>query len=203
MDLYHIKLIYRLFNRQKVFSIINVLGLTIGLTACLLACLFVQDELKFDKHFTNTAHIYQVKGNNFSSDDNISENQPGVFLPTLLEKFPEIETGNLTCERDANIGYRGKHFIATNFIYTSPNFFTFYGWKLVKGNPDQVLSAPFNLVISEKKTKEIFGNVDPVGKVLKFELIHDITITGVFKDIPYQSHIKADFIASIGKIQDH
>jgi putative ABC transport system permease protein len=195
MFFYYLKFAFRNLRRHKAFSIINVLGLSIGLTSCLLACLFIQDELKFDKHFTNTNSVYRLVGNNFDGV-NISYSQPAVFLSLLLEKYPEIESGNCIIKQVLNIGYNQKHFIENNFIYSDSNFFKFYGWKLLIGNPDNVLNAPSKVVISAKKAKELFGNEDPVGKVLTLELSHILTVTGVFKDIPSQSQIKADFIAS-------
>ena len=154
-----------------------------------------QDELKYDKHFTDTNSVYRVVGNNIDGV-NISYNQPAVFLPLMLEKYPEIESGNCIIKQVLNIGYNQKHFISNDFIFSDSNFFKFYGWKLLTGNPDNVLNAPSTVVISAKKAKELFGNEDPVGKVLTFELTNILTITGVFKDIPSQSQIKADFIAS-------
>lgn len=195
MFFYYLKFAFRNLRRHKAFSIINVLGLSIGLTGCLLACLFIQDELKYDKHFTNTNSVYRLVGNN-ADGVNISYYQPAVFLPLILEKYPEIESGNCIIKRDLNIGYNQNHFIANDFIFSDSNFFNFYGWKLLTGNPDNVLIAPGNVVVSSKKAKELFGNEDPVGKVLTLELTNVLTITGVFKDFPSQSQIKTDFIAS-------
>jgi putative ABC transport system permease protein len=195
MFFYYLKFAFRNFRRQKVFSIINLLGLSIGVTSCLLACLYIQDELKFDKHFTNTNFVYRLVGNNFDGQ-NISYSQPAVFLPLLLEKCPEIESGNCIIKQVLNIGYKEKHFIENKFIFSDSNFFKFYGWKLLAGNPENVLNAPFNVVISAKKSKELFGNEYPIGKTLTLELSHVLTVTGVFKDIPSQSQIEADFIAS-------
>ena len=195
MFFYYLKFAFRNLRRHKVFSIINVLGLSIGLTGCLLACLFIQDELKYDKHFTNTDSVYRLVGNNFDGIT-MTYNQPGVFLPLILEKYPEIESGNCIIKRDLNIGYNKNHFIANDFIFSDSNFFKFYGWKLLTGNPDNVLNAPNSVVISSKKAKELFGSADPVGKVLTLELQNVLNITGVFKDFPSQSQIKTDFIAS-------
>jgi putative ABC transport system permease protein len=195
MFFYYLKFAYLNLRRHKVFSIINILGLSIGLTGCLLACLFVQDELKYDKHFTNTAYVYRLAGNN-ADGVNMTSSQPAVLLPLLLEKFPEIESGNCIIRLPLNIGYNQKHYIENNFVFSDSNFFKFYGWKLVSGDPDKVLNAPSTVVISEKKAKELFGKEYPVGKILTLELTHVLTVTGVFKDIPTQSQIKADFIAS-------
>jgi putative ABC transport system permease protein len=195
MFFYYLKFAFRNLKRHKAFSIINVLGLSIGLTGCLLACLFIQDELKYDKHFTNTNSVFRLVGNN-SDGANISYSQPAAFLPLILEKYPEIESGNCIFKLVLNIGCNQKHFIENNFIFSDSNFFKFYGWKLLIGNPENVLNAPSKVVISAKKAKELFGNEDPVGKILTLELSQVLTVTGVFKDIPSQSQIKADFIAS-------
>jgi len=195
MFIYYLKFAFRNLKRQKVFSIINVLGLSIGLTSCLLACLFIQDELKYDKHFTNTGSVYRLVGNN-ADGVSVSYSQPAAFLPLLLENYPEIESGNCIIRQVLNIGYNQKHFIENNFIYSDSNFFKFYGWKLLVGNSENALNAPSTVVISEKKAKELFGNEYPIGKILTLELTHELTITGVFQDIPSQSQIKADFIAS-------
>ena len=195
MFIYYLKFAFRNLKRQKVFSIINVLGLSIGLTSCLLACLFIQDELKYDKHFTNTGSVYRLVGNN-ADGVSVSYSQPAAFLPLLLENYPEIESGNCIIRQVLNIGYNQKHFIENNFIYSDSNFFKFYGWKLLVGNSENALNAPSTVVISKKKAKELFGNEYPIGKILTLELTHELTITGVFQDIPSQSQIKADFIAS-------
>ncbi|MBK8884387.1 MAG: ABC transporter permease [Bacteroidales bacterium] len=200
MFFYYLKFAFLNLRRHRLFSLINILGLSIGLTSCLLACLFIQDELKYDKHFTNTKSVYRLVGNNFDGL-NITYTQPAVLLTLLLEKCPEIESGNCIIRQVLNIGYNQKHFIENNFIYSDSNFFKFYGWKLLTGNPDNVLNAPSTVVISAKKARELFGNEDPVGKQLTLELSHVLTVTGVFKDIPSQSQIKADFIASKSTLQ--
>ena len=87
MFFYYLKFAFRNLRRHKVFSIINILGLSIGLTSCLLAYLFIQDELKYDKHFTNTDSVYRLVGNNFDGVT-MTYNQPDVFLPLILEKYP-------------------------------------------------------------------------------------------------------------------
>jgi putative ABC transport system permease protein len=195
MFFYYLKFAIRNLKRKKIFSLINILGLSIGLTGCLLACLFIQDELKYDKHFTNTGSVYRLAGNN-ADGTSITYSQPAVFMPLIIEKFPEIESGNCIIRQTLNIGYNQKHFIENNFVYSDSNFFKFYGWKLLVGNPDKALNAPLNVVISAKKAKELFGNEYPVGKTLTLELSNILTVTGVFQDIPSQSQITADFIAS-------
>jgi putative ABC transport system permease protein len=163
--------------------------------------LYVQDELKYDKHFTNTQDIYRLTINNDRART-FHAAQPAIFFDEILGNIPEIRSGVRLFNTDAIMKVENNTFKENNFVYADSNFFHFFGWGLVSGNPVNVLTAPQSIVISESKAKQLFKYNNPVGKIIKIDNGNDYTITGVFKDIPIQSHIRTDFFASFITIKN-
>lgn len=196
MLLYYLKTVSRKAFKNKVFSIINIIGLTIGITCCIIAFLYLQDELKYDKHFKNIENVYRLTGNNFNGMD-YQSNQPVRFMQEIEQNIPEIKESLCIKENPgANVGLENKFRIENNYMWAGQNFFTFLQWELIRGRPDEVLTMPYSVTISETKAREYFGDKDPIGQILRIDNEYNVTITGVFKDFPEQSHISADFIES-------
>ncbi len=181
--------------KRKLFTVIHIGGLTIGITACLLIYLYVQDELKYDKHFQNAENIFRLYGNNFDGKGYLI-GQPARFLPVILDQIPEVKSGLKIRIRTAKIRINDENYYEKGFAYADSNLFGFFRWKLMEGDPGHVLSAPYQIAVSASKAKAIFGNENPVGKTVNINNEFDFTITGVFEDIPEHSHIRFDWIAS-------
>ncbi len=196
-----LKILYRKHERQKLLFGINLLGLTIGVTFAILAFLYVQYEFKVDKHFTNTDNTYLLACNN-GSDHTFHGGLPPIFMEEILRNVPEIKEGVRIRWTDQNLKINESRYNARGFIYVDSAFFNFMGWELLVGNPSNALSQPFTVVISEKMAKRFYKNTDPVGKQINLNNRFDLTITGVFKDIPEQSHITADFISSFKSLTE-
>jgi putative ABC transport system permease protein len=197
---YEIKLIIRKIFFNKTFSTINIIGLTIGLIVTIVAFLYVQDELRVNKHFKNTRDIYRLTINNDRART-FHSTQPALFFDEIIGNIPEIQSGVRILNSNAIMQFENNTFKA-DFIYADSNFFQFFGWGLVSGNPDNVLSAPLSIVISESKAKQLFKEINPIGKLIKLENAYNYTITGIFKDIPTQSTIRTDFFASLITIKN-
>ncbi|MDA3891010.1 MAG: ABC transporter permease [Salinivirgaceae bacterium] len=195
MLLEEIKQTFRRLLNQKTFTSINVIGLSLGLVFSILAFLYAQNEFKVDKHFTNTNDVYRLACNNGRSQTQ-HFGQPFVFSEAILRTLPEIESGMRLKWSDENIKVGEQRFIAKNFIYADSNFFSFIGWPLINGDINNALSAPMSVTISENMAKQLFKSENPIGKIINIENEYDMTITGVFKNIPEQSHLATDFIAS-------
>ncbi|MCX6236218.1 MAG: ABC transporter permease [Bacteroidia bacterium] len=193
---YNLKLIIRKIKTSKTFPVINIRGLTIGLTCCILAFLYIQDELEYDNNFKKTENIYRMLGNNFFTNLPPDINQPSRFMDEILKSIPEIESGVRLNYQDINIGHGTDYQIEKNVLFADSGFFSFFNWPVVQGDPKTVLTTPLSVVISQSKAKEYFGEQSPVGQMLKMDNNRNLTITGVFKDFPVRSHIRSGIIIS-------
>jgi putative ABC transport system permease protein len=122
--------------------------------------------------------------------------QPIIFFDEILNNTPEVEAGCRQLNASVIMKIGVNTFSEKNFLYVDSNFFKFYGWSLICGNLNEVLTRPYSVVISEKRAKEFFRNINPVGKSIKINNSDDYIITGIFKDIPEQSHFHSDFLVS-------
>lgn len=178
--------------RQKFYSIINILGLSIGLTCFLFIALFVKDEFSYDLHHPNAEQIYRmdftgaINGNEF-----ITALMCAPAYKTMKADFPEVEdafrfreTGNWFIKRKG----QETTFKEENVINADPNFFQFWSVKLLKGDPETCLSRPNTLVMDESTSKRIFGDDDPIGQIVVLDNRTDYEVTGVYEDFPRNNH---------------
>lgn len=189
----------RSFGRQKGYVLINILGLSIGIACSLLISLYVMYELSYDKYNDKAGRIYRVILDGKIGGQEVT----GSFTaspvgPTMLTDFPEVEDfTRLNVWGETIIKYNEKNFTEDSYIEVDSSFFKIFSIPLVRGNIDDVLNAPNKLVLSESTAKKIFGSEDPMDKMLKVG--NDTAlykITGIFEDIPGNTHFKANIIGS-------
>jgi len=193
---YDLKIAFRNLWRNKTISAINILGLTIGISCCTLIYLFVWDELQYDKYFPHPESLYRLYGNNFDGKEWIAS-QPDMFLPLIKEKIPEVQQGTIICVNGGQVSYKTKIFEENYFGYSDSSVFKVLGWKLIKGNPHTVLSAPFNVVITKSIARKYFGEEDPIGKQLNIDNQAYLTVSGIMEDVPKHSHARLDIFTNI------
>lgn len=193
--------------RQKQFSLLNVLGLSIGITTCLLIGLYVQDELSYDNFHKKANRIYRVEQPMIWGDwnDRMSGLGPNVGL-SLRAEVPEFEeVTRLQAPGFYIVNHKKEDGSVISFkehrLYIAEeNFFDVFTFKLLQGNPDDVLKGPSKMVITEAMAKKYFGDQDPMGKTMeaKFSAFSDLfTISGIVEDLPSNSHIDFDFLTSM------
>ena len=198
----YITIALRNLLRHKSYSFVNIAGLTIGLTACFLILLFVQDELSFDRFHDNADRIVRVIHEAQASKSGSAVTS--ALLATALEaEFSGIEAA-VRVHRFYNtiLSVDEARYNESHFVFADPDFFRMLSFPLTKGNPETALRHPFTVVITESKARTYFGSIDPVGKVLTFNNEHDFVITGVMKDVPQNSHLKMDFVSSFESLKD-
>jgi len=190
------------FKKNKLFTAINVLGLTLGIGCSLCILLFVTDELSYDKHFSNSGLIFRViqtdneggEGSSlpFPTTTTMQHDYPDfIVAQTRLFNF-QASTLPITYE-DESIR---KSFNEPRFFFADSTFFDVFEFPFIHGSSTKALVAPGTVVITRTTAIRYFGESDAVGKVLKFEGKYDLTITGVIEDVPDNTHIKFDFVAS-------
>ncbi len=188
----YLKIAFRNIVREKKYSIMNILGLSIGIASCLFIFLYVQHELSYDKFHKNADRIYRVVGP-------LGVHTQDLLAPALQEYFPEIE--QITRIDDAVtkeplIRFKDKEFYVSNFWRADPNFFDFFSFNFIKGDPSTALANPNCVVITQEMADKIFGDIDPINQIIQYENNTDFKVTGVIQNIPDISHIKFDFLAS-------
>jgi len=193
----YIKVAFRHIKRRKVYSFINILGLTIGMACFLLIGLWVKDELSFDRFHQKKERIYRVL--NRLSDDSTEFNITYALGPALKAEYPEVEEACRVCTwYGSHVRYQDNIYVERNIYLSDPNFFRIFSFPFVKGNPETALSDQYSLVITEQTAQKYFGKEDPMGKVLNLsQWDDDFTVTGVIENIPMNSHLRFDIMGRI------
>lgn len=198
----YFKIAFRNLWRHRVFSFINIMGLTVGMTACFLIFLYVRFELSYDSFHSKADRIYRVVSDIKTPTEVIKAGGPAWAVGAhISQDFPQIEaavriTGDELLIRKGNIKFQ-----ETNSLYADSAFFRMFDFKLLKGNPKTALNEPLSIVFSEAAAKKYFGNADPIGQTVL--LTGDgltAKVTGVMKDIPENSQIKADMLVSMSTL---
>ena len=208
----YFKTAWRSLWKHKMFSAINISGLTIGIAGSLLLVSYVSFQFSYDDFNKNEKNIYRVNldlyQNNkllFKSAENYS-----ALGPALKNDYPQV----LAQARLYNMGYKNNcvftynkdHFRETKFLYADPSFLTMFSFPFTEGDPNSALAQPYSAVISASEAKKIFGNDNPVGKFIQMDdddrNSELCKITGVFKDVPENSHIKFNILISYSTL-DH
>ncbi|WP_331981916.1 ABC transporter permease [Ohtaekwangia sp.] len=197
----YLRVALRSLIKQKIYTIINVLGLSIGIASCLLIVIFVTNEFSYDSFHANARNIYKVSlerkyPNHFTNYAVI----PHSYADVMQRDFPEV-SGVIKMGGPINqvvVNYKDAHNdvkqFEENFVMAADsNFFTFFSLKLLKGDPKKVLINTNDVVVTEETAHRYFGNDDAVGKTLSM-FNQDYHVTGVCENIPHNSHFKFDFL---------
>lgn len=196
----YFKIALRNIKKNKVFSLINILGLAVGLSCVLLIGLFIQEELSYDRFHENAENIYRLTVTEVGESPSWS-GTPLPLGPALKNQFPEVENfvrfNTFPFKPKILISSQSSKFFEDDFWLTDPEVFTVFNFELIKGDPETALNSPYNVVISESMARKYFSDEDPIGKVLKFEKETVFTITGVMKNVPGNSSLQFDFLGSI------
>ncbi|NIM12552.1 MAG: FtsX-like permease family protein [Candidatus Aminicenantes bacterium] len=192
----YLKVALRNILRHKVYSLVNILGLTIGIAAVILILLYVQYEFSFDRFHEKYDRIYRITRGGSHEGSSPAVLTPKPLAPALMDEFPEIISAvRVKLRRNMLVSYGEKNFIEKRFFFTDPGIFKIFSFKLVKGNPETALKEPYSIILSEQSAKKYFGNDDPIGKILLCKGTHHFKVTGILKDIPKSSHLIMDFVA--------
>lgn len=199
---------WRGFKKDKLTSLINIFSLTIGMASVLMILLWVQDELKFDQFHEHKDRLYNIMNNIPTANGILTLKSTAAPLSQALqEEIPEVEQATVAASvRRQGIGtYAGISFKADEF-YVSPNFFEVFSFRVLNGNPRQVLSDKSSVMISESLARKFFKNPgEALGKTISWdrnELSGEYLVRGVFADVPRHSSMQFDMLFSYRKYYD-
>ncbi|HET7001804.1 MAG TPA: ABC transporter permease [Puia sp.] len=198
----YFKIAFRNLWRHRVFSLINILGLTVGMTACFLIFLYVRFELSYDKFHSKGDRIYRIICDIKTPTETMKPGGPSWAVgPHLMGGFPQVEAAVRTTDDELLVRKGNVKFQEKKSLWADSSFFQVFDFKLIKGNPRTALNEPLNVVFSESAVKKYFGNSDPIGQTIL--LTGDgftAKVTGVMKDIPENSMIQADMLVSMNTL---
>ena len=192
----------RALLKYKSTSLINILGLTIGLCATILISIYVHNEISYDNFHEKSDRIYRigVRGKMLGNDLNMALTSSLMATP-LLEDYPEVENVTRVYKQSSHlVKYEDQTYQedSKDFLYVDSTFFEVFSFNLLQGNAKQVLSDPSAVVITESTAIKFFGDEDPIGKILKINTEEtSLTISGVVEDPPLNSHFHFRYLAAL------
>lgn len=196
----YIIIAFRNILRQKVYSVINIGGLAIGIALSILLGLYILNELSYDKFHENAPRIIKASME-YEIDNTIAEvsSTPTALLPSMQEKYPEVKTGVRlfypSMFKPVVVEKGGKAFQEKGFCYADSAFFKVFSFRLIKGNLNSVLDEPYNLVLTQSSKQKYFGDDPAMNETILVEG-KPYKVTGIVEDAPSNSSIQFDFIAS-------
>jgi putative ABC transport system permease protein len=199
----YFKTALRNLRKNKLYTFINVLGLTTGISSCIFLGLYIGDELSYDKFHSNADRIARVTME-YSNGGTIGKfAQTGTKVgPQFSRSFPDIEAFVRTFKFGRVVSNGEKVFDEKNILYADSSFFNIFSFSLVRGNPLTALNAPYQIVLTKKMALKYFGKEDAMGKSLKMSSSDNYTVTGIAVDPPENSQIRFDFVASFNSLDD-
>ena len=198
----YLKIAFRSMLKNKAYVAINIVGLALGISCCILILLFVEDELGFDRFHDDYDQIYRLRVERFSSggEAEYSAAASAPMLPAALNDIVQIEAGT-RITRSSNLVSRDDFsYYEEKFFYADAAFFDVFSFELLQGDAAQVLLAPNSLVVTESTAARYFADASPLGQILEVEG-QAMTITGIVEDTPTQSHFDFDMLASFSTLE--
>ncbi len=176
----------RNMRRYKLYSAINIAGLSVGIACCLMIGLLIEDEFRYDRFHRNADRIFRFS----------TWNRPSTFAhlgPKLVSDFPDIEQAvRVKRMTGTRMAFQDREFSEEGLLYASSNFFDVFSFSIVQGDPGTALTSPDAIVISRDMAKRYFGDVDPMGKALRIHAGYSsertVKVTGVLGELPRHTH---------------
>jgi len=204
----YIKTAYRSLLKNKGFTVLNVLGLSVGLATCLLIVFYVVDEFSYDRYNTNADRIYRITENARLNGNEGSYAGTEKPLMDALKSFPQIEKMARLFPKETlflssqkfSIRKGNNNIQEKNVVFAESNLFDVFTLPMIYGSPSTSLTEPHSAVITESTAKKYFSKTDVVGQTLTINDTSVYKITGVIKDIPSQSHFNYDFFLSYSSL---
>lgn len=201
----YIKTAWRNLSKNPAFTLVNTIGLAVGIGTCLLIYRYVDFEQSFDNFHVNKENIYRISLEDFKNDISYnSEIYTGYGLKEFEENIPEIKDFvRISIQNEGfvlNNTERNEPFQEDGIWYADPNFFSIFDFPLIAGSMETALNGKRNIVITEAMALKYFGDIDALGKTLKVSggwASGDYTVSGILKDLPRNSHMQFDFLFPI------
>jgi putative ABC transport system permease protein len=202
----YFKIAWRNLTKYKFIAFVNLFGLTVGLTCCLLILAYILNELSYDRYNKDAGQVYRVtrtfyNGNGVKTLELSTVAPPfGYYFPT---DFPEIQKmTRLLNGGNVPFRYKDKLINEANVYFADENLFDVFTVKVLKGDPKTALTEPFTVMLTQETAKKYFGNENPINKVIRANNLFDVKVTGVYKDFPPNAHLHPNVLVSFNTLKD-
>ncbi|GGH60896.1 putative ABC transport system permease protein [Filimonas zeae] len=191
---------WRNLRKNTVFSFVNILGLTIGITACMMIFLFIRNEFSVDDFHKDGDRMYRVvRGFVREGKTRDAAYLSGRYSPTLMNDFKgEVESAVRVSQSNNLVTVGSRSFNEKKVLDVDSNFFTFFSFALLKGNPNTAMQSPNSVVLTETTAKKYFTSAEAaMGQTLLLDKNTPLTVTGIAKDVPANSHLEFDMVVPL------
>jgi putative ABC transport system permease protein len=191
-----LKLSFRNLLHRKFSSLVNILGLAIGFTGFIAIALYVIEERSYDRYHPDRENIYRIVHNTFNKDRKV------LMLPALfhehLEGIPEIESTVriLSYAMGGSFRVGDVELMERKVVYADVNFFELFGFELAQGSLQAFEENPNSIILTPASARRYFGDDNPIGQVISFSNFMDLTVAGIIRDFPFNSHLDFDMVAN-------
>jgi putative ABC transport system permease protein len=197
----YFKVAFRSIRKNKLYSFVNIIGLTAGITGCILIGLYVWNELSYDKFHKNGDRIARVTMEYSASGTVNKVAVTGTKIgPQMKRTFPQVEAFTRIIKYARSVANGTKVFEEKNVLYADADFFTMFSFNMNSGNAATALAAPNKIVLTTKTAEKYFGNENPIGKTLRINDGQDFEVTGVTADVPLNSQLQYDMVVSFSSL---
>lgn len=188
---------WRNLIRSKTHSFINIGGLSLAIASCLLITVYIADELNFDKYHQRAEKIHRVVATDWAK-------MPPALAPQIQSAYPHLVEQAVRfwpVFSPAKMRHDDVVFVESGIVFTDASVFSVFSWPLIKGNPTKALTDKNSIVLTETMAAKYFGTREPIGAQMKF-WGNDLTVTGIMRDVPANSHLQFDFLISFSSLYD-
>jgi len=201
----YLKTAFRNLWNNKSYSIINIVGLTIGTLSCLYILLYVQDQYSYDKHHNDAQNIYRITTSlSLKGDKHKNATASPPIAPALKRDFAEVKEYTRVVSaigiKQHLLRYKEKSFYETDMVYVDSTFFSVFNYHFDSGNPEKALASPYSIVLKSAIADKLFGNENPIGKIIEIDNAYgkdNFTVTGVIDESLGKTHIKASLFVTM------
>ena len=189
--------------RNKYFTLINIIGLAVALAGCILLLLFIQHELSFDSFNANASSIYRVveRMHNVDGFTRRRAYSGTPLLPLIKAELPSVKQGTRVSAWEGLARYKNQCFREGRFFFADAEIFDMFTFPLLNGDSATALKEPNTVVITPEAASKYFADESPFGKIITFENSMELTVTGVLREVPSNSHLQFDFLASFSTLE--
>ncbi len=199
----YFKIALRQLKNNKGYSFLNVIGLSLGMACAILILLWVNDEFQYNRFHKNYPHLYQaVENQSYEGKTYTFDAMPGLFAPAIKQELPEIKYAARADWGGRALFTLGDKAIYERGFFTDPDFLKMFSFKILKGDPNTLLTDPTSVVITDKMAEKFFGKADPIGKTLKVNNDQLFTVVGLVQEPPLSSSLKFSWLASFKIYED-
>ena len=193
----YLKVAFRNMKKHKVYSFINIVGLTIGITCSVLMFLWVQNELNYDRFHNNAKELHRILLDPLKAATTHEAVSPPILARKMKDEIPEVANATriLPAGRQLFAHENMTHYEERGLL-ADPSFFEMFSFPFIQGDPTTALKNLHSLVLTEEVAKKFFRNTNPIGKTITLNNRTDYKVTGVIADVPANSHLQFKFVRS-------